>query len=172
MAGTLVGDDGNNYILNLVFVSPKPTVTVDVNIQNAELIDYYADYGLYGVYGTDANDIYVQFAIWTETFEGEFTEKDLDFQYIGSGIFEGEEQVNIYTAAITVTPGNGGDYNITATVVGYNNKQYNVTMYVPAGETAIENVDAVVKAIKRLVNGNLLIEKGNKTYNANGARIR
>ena len=172
VAGTLVGDDGNNYILNLVFVSPKPTVTVDVNIQNAELIDYYADYGLYGVYGTDANDIYVQFAIWTETFEGEFTEKDLDFQYIGSGIFEGEEQVNIYTAAITVTPGNGGDYNITATVVGYNNKQYNVTMYVPAGETAIENVDAVVKAIKRLVNGNLLIEKGNKTYNANGARIR
>lgn len=172
VAGTLVGDDGNNYILNLVFVSPKPTVTVDVNIQNAELIDYYADYGLYGVYGTDANDIYVQFAIWTETFEGEFTEKDLDFQYIGSGIFEGEEQVNIYTAAITVTPGNGGDYNITATVVGYNNKQYNVTMYVPAGETAIENVDAVVKAIKSLVNGNLLIEKGNKTYNANGARIR
>lgn len=172
VAGTLVGDDGNNYILNLVFVSPKPTVTVDVNIQNAELIDYYADYGLYGVYGTDANDIYVQFAIWTETFEGEFTEKDLDFQYIGSGIFEGEEQVNIYTAAITVTPGNGGDYNITATVIGYNNKQYNVTMYVPAGETAIENVDAAVKAIKRLVNGNLLIEKGNKTYNANGARIR
>ncbi len=173
VAGTLVGDDGNNYILNLQFIVPKPTETVNVNIQNAELIDYYADYGLYGVYGTDANDIYVQIAIWAENgFQGEFTEKDLDVQYIGSAIFEGEEQVNIYTAAITVTPGNGGDYNITATLLCYNNKQYNVTMYVPAGETAIENVDAAVKAIKRLVNGNLIIEKGNKTYNVLGARIR
>ena len=45
-------------------------------------------------------------------------------------------------------------------------------MYVPAGETAIENVDAAVKAIKRLVNGNLIIEKGNKTYNVLGVRIR
>ena len=172
VAGTLVGIDGNNYIFNLQFIVPKPTETVNVNIQNAELIDYYADDGLYGVYGMDANDIYVQIAIWTETFEGNFTETDLDVQYIGSGIFEGEEQVNIYTAAITVTPGNGGDYNITATLLCYNNKQYNVTMYVPAGGTAIENVDAAVKAIKRLVNGNLLIEKGNKTFNVTGARIR
>ena len=173
VAGTLVGDDGNNYILNLQFIVPKPTETVNVNIQNAELIDYYADNGLYGVYGTDANDIYVQIAIWAENgFQGEFTEKDFDHQYIGSAIFEGEEQVNIYTAAITVTPGNGGDYNITATLLCYNNKQYSVTMYVPAGETAIENVDAAVKAIKRLVNGNLIIEKGNKTYNVLGVRIR
>ena len=172
VAGTLVGIDGNNYIFNLQFIVPKPTETVNVNIQNAELIDYYADYGLYGVSGTDANDIYVQIAIWTETFEGNFSETDLDVQYIGSAILEGEEQVNIYTAAITVTPGNGGDYNITATLLCYNNKQYNVTMYVPAGGTAIENVDAAVKAIKRLVNGNLLIEKGNKTFNVTGGRIR
>ena len=173
VAGTLVGDDGNNYILNLQFIVPKPTETVNVNIQNAELIDYYADYGLYGVSGTDANDIYVQIAIWAENgFQGQFTEEDLDLQYIGSGILEGEEQVNIYTAAITVTPGNGGDYNITATLLCYNNKQYNVTMYVPAGGTAIENVDAAVKAIKRLVNGNLLIEKGDKTFNVLGATVR
>jgi len=172
VAGTLVGNDGNNYILNLQFIVPKPTEIVNVNIQNAELIDYYADDGLYGVYGTDANDIYVQIAIWTETFEGNFSETDLDYSNIGSAIFEGEEQVNIYTAAITVTPGNGGDYNITATLLCYNNKQYNVTMYVPAGGTAIENVDAAVKAIKRLVNGNLIIEKGNKTYNMTGVRIR
>jgi hypothetical protein len=173
VAGTLVGNDGNNYILNLQFIVPKPTETVNVNIQNAELIDYYADDGLYGVYGTDANDIYVQIAIWAKQgFQGNFSETDLDYSNIGSAIFEGEEQVNIYTAAITVTPGNGGDYNITATLLCYNNKQYNVTMYVPAGGTAIENVDAAVKAIKRLVNGNLIIEKGNKTYNMTGVRIR
>ena len=173
VAGTLVGDDGNNYILNLQFIVPTPQETVNVNIQNAELIDYYADYGLYGVSGTDANDISVQIAIWTETFEGNFTETDLDVQYIGSAIFEGEEQVNIYTASITVTPGNNGSYNIEATILGYNNKQYNVTMTIPASEpTGIEETLATGKAVKVLRNGQLLIMKGEKTFDVMGARIR
>ena len=173
VAGTLVGDDGNNYVFNLVFVAPKPQAEVNVIIKEGVLYDEYAASGLYGVYGTDANNVYVQLGIWTEDgLQGSFTDQDLDFAYIGSFIEEGEEEVEIYSAAITVTPGNGGDYNITATLLCYNNKQYNVTMYVPAGGTAIENVDAAVKAIKRLVNGNLLIEKGNKTYNVLGATVR
>ncbi len=172
VAGTLVGDDGNSYNLNLQFIVPTPQETVNVNIQNAQLIDYYAGYGLYGVYGTDANNVYVQLAIWAEQgFQGQFTEEDLDMQYIGSGLMIGDEQVDIYTAAITVTPGNGGDYSITATLLCYNNKQYNVTMYVPATQ-GIEGVDAAVKAIKSIVNGQVVIEKNNKFYNINGAVIR
>lgn len=172
VAGTLVGDDDKSYNLNLQYIVPKPTETVDVNIQNAQLIDYYADYGLYGVYGTDANNVYVQLAIWAEQgFQGQFTEEDFDMKYIGSGLMIGEEQVDIYTAAITVTPGNGGDYSITATLLCYNNKQYNVTMYVPASQ-GIEGVDAAVKAIKSIVNGQLVIEKAGVKYNAQGAVIR
>ena len=34
-----------------------------------------------------------------------------------------------------------------------------------------ENVDAAVKAIKRLVNGNVVIEKAGKKYNVNGANL-
>ena len=172
VAGTLVGNDGKSYNLNLQFIVPTPQETVNVNIQNAQLVDYYAGYGLYGVYGTDANGVYVQLAIWAEQgFQGQFTEEDLDMKYIGSGLMIGDEQVDIYTAAITVTPGNGGDYTITATLLCYNNKQYNVTMYVPATQ-GIEGVDAAVKAIKRLVNGQVVIEKNNKFYNINGAVIR
>lgn len=174
VAGTLVGNDGKSYNLNLQYIVPTPQETVNVNIQNAELIDYYADYGLYGVYGTDANGVYVQLAIWAEQgFQGQFTEEDLDMQYIGSGLMIGNEQVDIYTAAITVTPGNGGDYSITATLLCYNNTQYNVTMHVPASQgQGIEGVDAAVKAIKSIVNGQVVIEKNNKFYNINGAVIR
>lgn len=172
VAGTLVGDDGNNYIFNLQYIVPTPQETVNVNIQNAELIDYYADYGLYGVSGTDANGVYVQLAIWVdETFEGTFTEEDLDMQYIGSALLIGDEQVDIYTAAITVTPGNGGDYNITATLLCYNNKQYNVTMYVPGGE-GIEETLAAGKAAKVLRDGQVLILKGDKTFNVMGTVVR
>lgn len=172
VAGTLVGDDGNNYIFNLQYIVPTPQETVNVNIQNATLIDVYADYGLYGAYGTDANGISVQLAIWAEAgFQGQFTEEDLDVQYLGSGLMIGEEFVEIYTAAITVTPGNGGDYNITATLLCYNNKQYNVTMYI-SGTEGIEDVEAVVKAVKSIVNGQLLIEKDGKTYNAAGQLLK
>ena len=172
VAGTLVGNDGKSYNLNLQFIVPTPQETVNVNIQNAQLVDYYAGYGLYGVYGTDANGVYVQLAIWAEQgFQGQFTEEDFDMKYIGSGLMIGDEQVDIYSAAITVTPGNGGDYTITATLLCYNNKQYNVTMYVPATQ-GIEGVDAAVKAIKSIVNGQVVIEKNNKFYNINGAVIR
>ena len=35
-----------------------------------------------------------------------------------------------------------------------------------------ESVDAAVKAVKMLINGNVVIEKAGKRYNVNGAVIR
>ena len=37
VAGTLVGDDGNTYNLNLAFITPKPESSVTVNIADGEL---------------------------------------------------------------------------------------------------------------------------------------
>ena len=170
--GALVGEDGNVYNLNLTYVIPTVQETVNVVIAEGALYDEYADYGLYAVYGKDENNVFVQLAIRVEgEFEGNFTQEDLDNQVIGSGIYEGEEPVEIYSAAITVTPGNGGDYNITADLLGYNNKLYKVSMYI-GPEQGIEDVDAAVKAIKSLINGNVVIEKKGVKYNVNGAVIR
>lgn len=170
--GALVGEDGNVYNLNLAYVIPTVQETVNVVIANGESYDEYAAYGLYVVYGEDENEVYVQLAIWAENgFEGNFTEEDLDVQYVGSFLYDGEEPVEIYSAAITVTPGNGEDYNITADLLGYNNKLYKVSMYV-GPEQGIEDVDAAVKAIKSLINGNVVIEKKGVKYNVNGAVIR
>ena len=174
VAGKLTGDDNNIYNVNLTYKDPVAEQTVNVNIPKGVLYDGYATYGLYAVYGFAEDSTYVQLAIWAEQgFQGEFTEDDLDNKYVGSGLKDaaGNSQ-QIYTAAITVTPGNGeGVYSITADLLCYNNTLYKVTMKI-GEEQGIEDVEAAVKAIKRLVNGQLVIEKAGKTYNATGAVIR
>lgn len=173
--GTLVGADGNNYIFNLTYKNPTAEKTVELNIPAAELYEELAAYGLYGVFGYTAdNTSYVQLGIWAETeFAGQFTEDDLDAKYISSFVKVGKEYKSIFSANITVTPGaTKNDYSITADLLCYNNTLYKVTMTIGAGAQGIEDVDAAVKAIKSIVNGQLIIEKKGVKYNAQGAVIR
>lgn len=174
VAGTLTGDDGNNYLLNLVFEEPKAEEVITVNILHGAMEDAYAEFGLYGLYGEDENGVFVALSIWAEeALEGEFTEQDLDFEWLGSGIIVGQDEESIYKASITVTPDNGdNDYNVRASVLCYSNKQYNVTMYVSGEGQGIEDVETAVKVLKRIVEGQLVIEKGGRTFNATGAVIR
>jgi len=174
VAGTLVGDDGNTYNLNLAFIIPKPESSVTVNIADGELDETYAENGLYTVYGEGENNIGVQLAIWAEDgFQGDFTEADLDNYYIGSAVFEGDLEFEIYSAEITVTPGDGGDdYLIEASLLCYNNKVYNVTMIIPGSGQGIEDTLAEGKAVKVLRDGIVVIEKADKSFNTIGQRIR
>lgn len=173
VAGQLTGDDNNIYNVNLTYADPKAERVANVTISNGTLYDGYAAWGLYAVYGTaDDNTAYVQLAIWAEEdFAGDFTEEDLDFQYVGTGVQDADGSHSIFSAVINVLPGNGeGVYSITADLLCYNNTLYKVTMSI--GDTeGYENVDAAVKAIKRLVNGNVVIEKAGKKYNVNGANL-
>ncbi len=174
VVGQLTGDDSNIYNINLTYKDPVAEKTVTVAIPEATLFTGYATYGLYGAYGYTADSAtYVQLGIWTETeFAGDFTEDDLDYKYIGSGLIDADGTQSIFSAAITVTPGNGeGVYRITADILCYNNTLYKVTMQIGT-EQGIEDVDAAVKAIKSIVNGQLVIEKAGVKYNAQGAVIR
>lgn len=175
--GTLVGSDGNNYIFNLTYKEPVAENTVEVQVSEANLIDDYAEYNLYGVYGyADDKTAYVQLGIWTEEgagFEGQFTEDDLDFEYIGSAVIDATGSHNIFAAEITVTPGNNdGVYSITAKLLCYNNTLYVVTMQIGEIIDAIDHITNAVKASKLLRDGQLIIEKNGVRYNANGQRIK
>ena len=175
VVGTLVGDDGNTYNFNLTYVDPTAKNVVNVTISEGALYDVYASYGLYGVYGyADDNTAYVQLGIWVdEEFAGEFTYDDLDFRYVGSLIEDAAGSHNIFSAAITVYAGeNEGDYAVLADILCYNNTLYKVVMTIGNGAPeGVENVDAAVKAIKRLVNGNVVIEKAGKKFTVNGAQL-
>ena len=171
--GSFVGSDGNTYNLNFTYVEPKVESTVNIVINDAALYDMYAEYGLMGVYGLDADSAYVQLAIFFEdSFEGDFTEEDLDYQYVGTGLVdaEGKSQM-IYTAAINVVANADGSYTITADILCYNNVLYKVTMTVPAG-SAVENVESSLKPVKVLNHdGQVLIIRDGKTYNVAGIRL-
>ena len=166
--GEFVGSDGNIYKLNLTYVEPKAETTVEVTIADGELADYIESMGLFGVSGTDANGVYVQLFFEADEIAGEYTEEDFNTQY--TGIMVGEETVSIYSATITIVANADGSYTVTAALLCYNNTLYNVTMTIPA--TGIDNVDAAVKTIKSIVNGQLIIEKNGVRYNANGQVVR
>lgn len=174
VVGALLGNDGNVYKFNLTYADPKAETTVNVTISNGSLIDDYATYDLYGVYGyADDKTAYVQLGIWTENgFQGNYTEDDFDLKYIGCFVATQAGTLRIFSAAITVTPGNlEGEYSITADLLCYNNTLYKVTMTISAAQ-GIDAVEAATKAIKSLQNGILTIEKAGKTYNVNGTLIR
>ena len=158
----------------MAFIIPKPESSVTVNIADGELDETYAEYGLYTVYGEGENNIGVQLAIWAEDgFPGDFTEADLDNYNVGSAVFEGDLEFEIYSAEITVTPGDGGDdYLIEASLLCYNNKVYNVTMIIPGSGQGIEDTLAEGKAVKVLRDGIVVIEKADKSFNTIGQRIR
>lgn len=174
IVGALLGNDGNVYNFNLTYVDPKAETTVNVTISNGALIDNYASYGLYGVYGyADDKSAYVQLGIWAENgFQGNFTEDDFDLKYIGCVVVTPAGNVRIFSAAITVTPGNiEGEYNITADLLCYNNTLYKVTMTISKAQ-GVEDVKAGSMATKSLQNGILVIEKNGVKYNVTGLQIR
>ena len=175
VAGQLTGEDEKVYNIDLTYVDPTIENTVVVEIAEAELIDTYASYGLYGVHGFAEDSTYVRLAIWAEEgFQGDFTEEDLDTRYIGSGLIDatGTTQ-SIFSAAITVTPGDSeGVYQVTADLLCYNNTLYKVTMQIGEEEEGVEETEAATKAIKAIKNGQIIIEKNGIKYTVSGAIIR
>ncbi|MBR2285138.1 MAG: hypothetical protein IJ900_01240, partial [Paludibacteraceae bacterium] len=172
--GTLVGSDGNNYIFNLTYKDPVAEKTVNVEVPQWQLVDDYVAYlSLFAVAGEDANGTYVQLALnmpdGATAIAGDYTEEDFDLQYFGCYVADANNAYRIFSATIKVAQNEDGKVFVTADLLCYNNTLYKVTT--PVGE-GINAVEAAVKAIKRLVNGQVVIEKAGKSYNMNGAVIR
>lgn len=170
--GDLVGNDGNIYRFDLTYGDPTAEREVDVVITDGE-VGLYESSQMAAIEGTDANGVFVQLVLYYTggAFEGDFTEEDLYSNYSVIAEEEGVYQ-SIFSADINVVPGNANSYKITATVLCYNNTQYNLDITVPGDGTGINNAEATIKAVKAIENGQLMIEKNGVRYNANGAVVR
>ena len=168
--GVMTGDDGNIYNIKLVFRIPTAETTVNVEIPEWGVADATAYYGWAGYifYGeTEDENIYVQIVIPGTDPVGQFTYGDV---YAGgTGIEVAGNYQGIYSMNINISVDEAQNAIITADILCYNNTLYHVTTIVGQG---VDNIDAAVKAIKRIVNGQVVIEKAGKTYNMNGAVIR
>ena len=174
--GSFIGAEGVIYNLNITYKAPKADTTVEVKIADGKLDEEFADFGVYSVAGTDANGVSVQLSLWLDegaAFAGDFTEEDLDFLYFGSFVAVGEEEFEIYSAAIEVIPGNlEGEYKINADLLCYNNTLYKVEMLIPADESALSTINADAKAKKLIRDGQVLIHRSGKTFTVQGAEVK
>ena len=80
-----------------------------------------------------------------------------------------------------LVPAEGGNYIIPASQAGnvtiyfrvdYSGTDWGCNFYVEKVATAIDNTDASTKAVKRIVNGQLVIEREGKLFNALGAEVK
>lgn len=165
--GTVTGDDGNIYNIKLVFRIPTAETTVNVEIPEWGVADAAEIYGYTGTifYGEAADGTYIQFTVLGNNPIGTFTYDDL---YL-AGIEVGGEYKPIYSMDVTVNASDAQRAIITADILCLNNTLYHVTTTIGEG---INNVEDAVKAIKSIVNGQVVIEKAGKTYNMNGAVVR
>jgi len=68
---------------------------------------------------------------------------------------------------VGLTPNKAGDYTFK-----YDEEKNELTVIFPGGTTTIDNAEVSDKAVKKLVNGQLIIEKNGKTYTVTGLQIR
>lgn len=164
--GTVRGSDGNTYNIKLVFVVPTAQTTVNVEIPEWEVYDGADYYGFASVIfmGQAEDSTYVQFALYGNDVIGDFTYDDC---YNG-GIEVAGEWKSPYSMDIHINVSDANRAIITMDILCLNNTLYHVTTTIGEG---FENVDAAVKAIKKMVNGNVIIEKNGVKYTVNGARL-
>ena len=168
--GELTGSDGNIYAIKLVFHIPTAETTVNVEIPEWGVVDASEDYGIEGYifYGeTEDESIYVQLMILGSNPIGSFT---LDDCYAGgTGIEVEGAYKSVYSMDINVTVDDEENVFVTAEILCLNNTLYHVTTRVGEG---IDGVNAAMKAVKVLRDGQVQIIKGDKTYNVLGVQVR
>lgn len=165
--GTVLGDDDNTYIIKLVFKVPTIQTTVNVEIPEWEVYDATELYEVTSILfmGEAADGTYVQFALLGSNPIGHFTYDDC---YNGGIEVDGNWK-SVYTMDINISLSDAQRCIVTMDILCLNNTLYHVTTTVGEG---INNVEVAVETIKRIVNGQLVIEKNNVRYNAQGAVVR
>lgn len=133
--------------------------------------DYVAEDGWWQYQGQTADEsLYVSLSpVETDKVAGTYTIEDMDQDYTMIVDME-EEQVYGFESITIVVEVKNHIITIRATGVCENGIYYIMT-FDPIAESAVENVEAVVKAVKTVKNGQLVIIKNGVEYNALGATL-
>lgn len=124
----VVGVDNILYNLDLSYVIPEATDTVNVVFDQVAVAEYYASYGDYYIYNEN-EDYLVSLDIFEEegNLMGEYTAEDFDLYYTQVGIVADSTVVTIADAKAAVTPVEEGIVHIVAELLGQNGTLYIVS---------------------------------------------
>ena len=144
-------------------------VTLDSNHADFEFKDRIAQSGWWSLTVSGARTY--GFAMHTNRnctqVTGSYTKDDLETLFLyKDGVSAGE----ITAAALAVTE-QEGFFTVEGTLDCADGNTYIISLTYNYGE-GIEDVTAETKAVKRIVDGQLVIEKNGKIYDATGAQIR
>ena len=199
--GTLIGENGDDipeFTLHLSAKIPAPSPYLDYDEQDADFNEnfetyevsdkYLAKYGDLIVTASNANNARVGLDLYIP--EGEST--------LTPGVYEASDS----ESPMTLYPGSCDGSSVYYSFVGYTNEEGIVNMWFPVEGTvtvdedgvitvdahnsygrsikavlgtkpqAINNTNAANKVAKRLVNGQLVIEKNGVQYNVVGAELK
>ena len=126
----VVGVDNIVYNLDLSYVVPEPTDTVNVVFEEVAETQYYAEYEDYYIYNENENYI-VTLDIFADkdNFVGEYTAEDFDMYYTQLGVIEAGDTtvVDIADAKAVVTPVEEGIVLIEAELISHDAVLYKVS---------------------------------------------
>ena len=158
------------YQITMQYTKPIAKDTVQLSVEGVELADY-TKMGLFMLqFGPEDKSYMISLGIMSSELEGTFDEKNLYYNY--SFIKSGNEEVDIVDAELTTTMGEDGILTLEGWILGANNVRYEVTVKTISQTQDIEKTEVGTKAVKRIENGQIVIEKNGVKYNAQGVRIR
>ena len=136
----VVGDDNILYNMDLSYVVPKATDTVNIVFDTLAIAEYYASYGDYYIYNENKNYI-VTLDIFEEkgNLMGEYAAEDFDLYYTQLGVIEAGDTtvVTIADAKAVVTVAEEGIVLIEAELLGMDAVLYKVSTKVDVSEKGL-----------------------------------
>ncbi len=192
VAGTLTGSDGNAYVISIISL-PDPYKYDEAEADFEYTFESYkSQVGQgYAIVQAQTNDAMIALAIFlpqgqTELVAGEYAVSATPaYGTVYAGSYDNgfnpsfaatlvEEEGSLYYNQIwyLVSGKVTLDENLNITVDALNSNEKTVKATLKAQSQGIEDVNAAAKAVKSIVNGQLIIEKNGVQYNAQGAVIR
>ena len=135
----VVGVDNILYNLDLSYVIPEATDTVNVVFDQAAVATYYAQFGDYYIYN-ESKDYLVSLDIFEEegNLMGEYTAEDFDLEYTQVGVVADSIVVTIVDAKAAVTPVEEDIVHIVAELLGQNGTLYIINTDVDVSKKGLQ----------------------------------
>ena len=136
----VVGVDNILYNLDLSYVIPEVTDTVNVVFDQAAVATYYTQFGDYYIYN-ESKDYLVSLDIFEEegNLMGEYTAEDFDLEYTQVGVVADSTVVTIVDAKAVVTPVEEDIVHIVAELLGQNGTLYIINTDVDVSKKGLEH---------------------------------
>ena len=133
VSATIIGDDGNEYVLTLFFAYPEAKSQAEFTSNNLNIDDWALDlWGEVELFASDANGNSIGFDLFPDDPDDGFLGSyEISDNTSNNGyVTIGGEQFNIFSGTITISQKND-KYVVEGKVLAWNNVEYTISLTTP-----------------------------------------